>query len=47
MESGKKLTLEVVDSNLLAVPTTVALDQFAAAHKGPPAKTYEIPDAEE
>jgi invasion protein IalB len=47
MESGKKLTLEVVDSNLLAVPTTVGLDQFAAAHKGPPAKTYEIPDAEE
>ena len=47
MESGRKLTLKVVDSNLLAVATTVALDQFAAAHKGPPAKTYEIPSPEE
>ena len=47
MESGRKLTLEVVDSNLLAVATTVPLDQFAAAHKGPPATTYEVPNDEE
>ena len=47
MESGRKLALEVVDSNLLTVTTAVSLDQFAAAHKGPPAKTYEIPDDEE
>jgi invasion protein IalB len=47
LESGHKLTLEVVDSNLLTVPTTVSLDQFAAAHKGPPAKTYEIPSDDE
>ena len=47
MESGRKLTLKVVDSNLLTVPTTVTLDQFAAAHKGPPTKTYEIPGGEE
>jgi invasion protein IalB len=47
MESGRKLTLEVVDSNLLTIATAVSLDQFAAAHKGPPAKTYEIPDDEE
>jgi invasion protein IalB len=47
MESGQKLTLEVVDSNLLTVATAVSLDQFAAAHKGPPAKTYEIPNDEE
>lgn len=47
MDSGRKLTLEVVDSNLLSIATTVSLDQFAAAHKGPPARTYEIPDDEE
>ena len=47
MESGRKLMLEVVDSNLLTVSTAVSLDQFAAAHKGPPAKTYEFPDDEE
>jgi invasion protein IalB len=46
MESGRKLTLEVVDSNLLTIATTVSLDQFAAAHKGPPANTYEIPNEE-
>ena len=47
MESGRKLTLEVVDSNLLTIATAVSLDQFAAAHKGPPAKTYEVPSDEE
>jgi invasion protein IalB len=47
MESGRKLTLEVVDSNLLTVATALPLDQFAAAHKGPAAKTYEIPNDEE
>ncbi len=47
MESGRKLTLEVVDSNLLTVPTTISLDQFAAVHKGPPGKTYEVPNDEE
>jgi invasion protein IalB len=47
MESGRKLTLEVVDSNLLTVPTSIALDQFAAAHNGPPTQTYEIPNDEE
>ena len=47
MESGRKLTLKVVDSNLLTIATAVSLDQFAAAHRGPPAKTYEIPNDEE
>jgi invasion protein IalB len=47
MESGRKLTLEVVDSNLLTIATTIPLDQFAAAHKGQPAQTYEIPSNEE
>jgi len=41
MESGKTLTLETVDSNLLALTTSIPLAQFASAHKGPPAKTLE------
>jgi invasion protein IalB len=41
MESGKALTLELVDSNLLALTTSVPLAQFAAAHKGAPTKTLE------
>ncbi|TWB04614.1 invasion associated locus B family protein [Bradyrhizobium stylosanthis] len=41
MDSGKTLALEVVDSNLLALTTLVPLTQFAAIHKGPPAKTLE------
>jgi invasion protein IalB len=41
MDSGKTLTLEVVDSNLLALSTSIPLAQFAPAHKGPPAKTLE------
>jgi invasion protein IalB len=41
MESGKMLALEVVDSNLLALTTLVPLGQFAAVHKGAPAKTLE------
>ncbi len=41
MESGKTLTLELVDSNLLALTTSVPLAQFASVHKGAPAKTLE------
>jgi invasion protein IalB len=41
MEIGKTLALEVVDSNLVAVTTIVPLAQFAASHKGEPAKTLE------
>jgi invasion protein IalB len=41
MESGKALVLETVDSNLLALTTSVPLTQFAAIHKGAPAKTLE------
>lgn len=41
MDSGKALLLEVVDSSLLAVTTSLPLTQFAAAHKGAPAKTFE------
>jgi invasion protein IalB len=41
MESGKMLALELVDSNLLALTTSVPLTQFASTHKGAPAKTLE------
>lgn len=41
MESGKTLVLETVDSNLLALTTSVPLAQFAAVHNGAPAKTLE------
>jgi invasion protein IalB len=41
MESGKTLTLETVDSNLLTLTTSIPLSQFASAHKGAPAKTLE------
>ncbi len=47
MEMGRKLKLEVVDSNLLTVPTTILLDQFAAMHKGAPTNTIEFPPDEE
>jgi invasion protein IalB len=46
MEAGRKLTLEVVDSNLLTVATAISLDQFAVAHKGVPDKTVELPTNE-
>lgn len=41
MEAGKTLTLEVVDSNLLSLTTSVPLARFGAIHKGPPAQTLE------
>ena len=41
MEAGHKLTLEVVDSNILTIPTTLSLDQFGATRKGPPTQIFE------
>lgn len=41
MESGKDLIVEVVDTNLLAVTTSVPLAQFAVARKGAPLKTFD------
>lgn len=41
MDAGKTLTLEVVDSNLLSLSTSVPLAQFSTAHNGPPAQTLE------
>ena len=41
LEAGKNLTIEVVDTNLLAVTTSLPLSQFAAARKGAPARVFE------
>ncbi|WP_025035461.1 invasion associated locus B family protein [Bradyrhizobium sp. DOA9] len=41
MENGQTLLLELVDSNLLALTTSIPLAQFASAHKGAPARTLE------
>ena len=41
MEAGKNLTVEVVDTNLLAVTTSLPLQQFAAVRKGAPAQVFE------
>jgi invasion protein IalB/dienelactone hydrolase len=41
MESGQTLGLEVVDTNILSLTTSVPLAQFVSVHKGPPAKTFE------
>jgi invasion protein IalB len=41
MENGRNLTVEVVDTNMLAVTTSLPLDQFAAVRKGAPAKLFE------
>ena len=41
METGQNLALEVVDSNMLSVSTTISLAQFAAARKNAPAQIFE------
>src|SRR5215470_1641733 len=41
LENGKSLTVEVVDTNMLAVTTSLPLDTFVAARKSPPAKLFE------
>ena len=41
LEAGKNLTVEVVDTNLLAVTTSLPLGQFASVRKGAPAQTFE------
>jgi len=41
MEAGKALVLEVTDSNLLSLTTSLPLAQFASAHNGAPAQTLE------
>jgi invasion protein IalB len=41
METGHKLLLEVVDSSVLTVATTLPIDRFAAVRQGTPAQTFE------
>jgi invasion protein IalB len=41
LESGKRLAVEVVDTNLLAVTTSLPLTQFAAVRKAPPMQVFE------
>jgi invasion protein IalB len=41
MEAGQALVLEVVDSNVLAVTTTLPLAQFATVRSNAPAQTFE------
>ncbi|WOH61974.1 invasion associated locus B family protein [Bradyrhizobium sp. BWC-3-1] len=41
MDRGKVLVLELTDSNLLSLTTSLPLAQFGPAHKGAPAQTLE------
>ena len=41
METGQKLQLEVVDSNILAITTSLPLNQFASIRQGVPAQTFD------
>jgi len=41
MENGKNLAVEVVDTNLLAVTTSLPLNRFAAVRKGTPVQIFE------
>lgn len=41
MEAGKALVLEVIDSNLLSLTTSLPLTQFVSVHTGPPAQMLE------
>jgi invasion protein IalB len=41
MEAGQKLLLEVVDSSVLTVSTTLPINQFAASRQGTPTQTFE------
>jgi invasion protein IalB len=40
LDRGKKLQLEVVDSSVQSVSTTLPLDQFASVRRGAPARTF-------
>ena len=41
MDSGKALSIDVVDTSILTVTTSVPLDRFATVRKGAPALTFE------
>jgi invasion protein IalB len=40
METGRQLKLEVADTNLLSVSTTLPLNQFASVRKAAPSRTF-------
>ena len=42
LESGQILKIELADFNSSTVALNIPLSQFAAAHKGPPAETYDF-----
>ena len=42
LESGQTLKIEQADFNSSTVALNIPLSQFAAAHKGPPAETYDF-----
>jgi hypothetical protein len=46
METGQQLKLEVADTNLLSVSTTLPLNQFASVRKAAPSRTF-IQDVDE
>jgi len=41
MESGQNLILEVVDSNILSVSSSISLSQFASVRHGAPVQTFD------
>jgi invasion protein IalB len=41
MEAGQMLTLELVDTNILSLATSLPLSQFASVHNGAPSRTFE------
>lgn len=41
MEAGKTLTVEVVDTNMVAVTTSLPIQQFVAVRKGAPTQVFE------
>jgi invasion protein IalB len=41
METGQKLAIEVVDSSLLSVTTSLPLDQYHSVHQGAPSRIFE------
>jgi invasion protein IalB len=41
LESSRKVSVDIVNTNLAVLTSTVPMDQFAAAHRGPPAQVFE------
>lgn len=41
LDSGKEVSIEVVDSHVRTATTTLSLDRFATAHRGSPLRVYD------